>query len=164
MVSDEQVRWIALFFLYSLMDEKIALQSAHKAIASLKARGHGDTPRSNVDADTDDAPVARSGGAKVAIVRAVKKVWDQQRKSMPKNRPVVMPESAWILPDHVDIAPWAKFQKDAADEQVIAVVLSRILGFSDQDIAEGLNVSLGTVRYRIGKGIRQLGSVAKTRA
>jgi len=144
MVNDEQVRWIALFFLYALMDEKIALQSAHKAIASLKAKGYGgDTP---------------------AVVRAVKKVWDQQRKSMSKNRLAIAPESGWVLPDHVDIAPWAKFQKDAADDQVIAVVLSRILGFSDQDIAEGLNVSLGTVRYRIGKGIRQLGSVAKTRA
>ena len=31
------------------------------------------------------------------------------------------------------------------------------LGFSDQEIAAGLGVTAGTVRYRVGRGLRHLG-------
>ncbi len=41
--------------------------------------------------------------------------------------------------------------------EVEAVLLSKILGFSDNEIAEGLGVTSGTVRYRIGRGLRHLG-------
>lgn len=147
MISDEQVRWIALFFLFSFMDEKTALHSAHKAIAHLKA-SRGSKPEETV--------------SNVAIIRSLKKTWEQQRKALPRNHVPVMPEHSWILPAQTDVSPWAKFQKDSSPEQLITVILSKVLRFTDHEIAEGLNISLGTARYRIGKGIRQLGSVMRT--
>lgn len=150
MITDEQVRWIALFFLFSFMDESLALQSAHKTIAQLKATG----------VLKNGMPTGESV-SNVALIRALRKILEQQKKSLPRNRTVVPPDNAWIPPDHMDMGPWAKFQKAAAPEQLVAVILSRILKFKDHEIAEGLNVSLGTARYRIGKGVRQLGSFTR---
>lgn len=146
MITDEQVRWIALFFLFSFMEESSALQAAQRVIAQVKA----------------SAPKDATSVSNISIIRALRKTWDQQKKSQSRNRTVVPPDHAWILPDHMDIGPWAKFQKEAASEQLLAVILSKVLKFSDQEIAEGLNISLGTARYRIGKGIRQLGLVTKS--
>ena len=141
-MSDEQVRWIALFFLFSSMDEKVAIQSAQKAIAQLK-----------------------SAGAKMItpalIIRTSRKILEHYHQSPMRNRAPVIPQGVWTLPPHFDMTSWMKFQKDAAPEQVVAVIFSKILGFNDVDIAEGLGISLGTARYRVGKGIRQLGTLMK---
>jgi DNA-directed RNA polymerase specialized sigma24 family protein len=141
MMTDEQVRSVALFFLFSSMDEKVAIQSAQKAIAHLKA-GDQLTPS--------------------AIIRTTKKLYDQYLRSPQRSRATIIPEHAWILPEHVDMTAWAKFQKDAAPEQVVAVIYSKLLGYTDQQVAEGLGLSIGTTRYRVGKGTRQLGSIMKS--
>jgi hypothetical protein len=152
---DEQVRRIALFFLFSLMDEKVALQAAHKTIAGLKAAG--EAVSGSVTHDFTSTSGSSSATSAITIIAALRKMHDQHRKLVPRNRPLMIPNSAWSLPENVDAEAWIKFQKDSADTEIVAVVLSKILSYSDQDIAEGLNVSLGTARYRIGKGVRQLG-------
>lgn len=150
MITDEQVRAIALFFLFALMDEKIALRAAEKAVASLKAT-HGRAPGSENAAKVEDH----------SLIRAVKKSFDQHVKLAPRNRAVSVPDSMWKLPSGFDaktgIQAWTRFQQDSGENEIVAVIFSRVLGFRDEDIADGLNVSLGTARYRIGKGMRQLG-------
>jgi hypothetical protein len=145
MVADEQVRRIALFFLFSLMDEKMALQAAHTAIAQLKA-AH---------------PPGRNGEeteiSSREVIRLCRKIAAQYRKLLPRNRPMTLPSSAWNLPKDIDLATWVRFQKDASDEEIIALVLAKILGYSEDEVAKGLEVSPGTVRFRIGKAVRQLG-------
>ena len=143
MVTDEQVRWIALFFLFSSMDETHAIQSAQKVIVQLKAHG------------------SPSSLTRIEILKAIRKVWDAYLKTPTRRRSPGVPEHSWRLPDHIEIAPWVKFQKDASSEQVTAVVLTKILGFSESEIAEGFGLSLGTSRYRVSRGVKQLGSVMK---
>lgn len=150
MVTDEQVRWIALFFLFSLMDEKVALQAAHKSIAHLKA---------TTSASLDPA----SSEAKVILIRTMLKDLEQYRKVISRQKITPVTEATWSLPDQFDLTAWAKFQKDASESEVVAVVLSRILGVSDSELAEGLGVTMGTARYRVGKGIRHLGSHLRVR-
>ena len=146
MLNDEQARGIALFFLFSLMDEKIALQAAHKAVASAKATA----PR------PDRAP------ADDVIIKILKKNFDVHRRLLARNRPTEMPTS-WILPNGVTAAGWSRFHKDSSDGEIIAVVLSKVLGYSDESVAEGLGVSIGTLKYRVGKGVKQLGvALSKT--
>ena len=147
---DEQVRRIALFFLFSLMDEKVALQAAQKTIAGLKAAGKSTNP---IGSEATSIPALPA----TTIIATLRKMHDQHRKLVPRNRPLMIPSESWQLPAHVDAEAWIGFQKDSADTEIVAVVLSKILGYSDQDVAEGLNVSLGTARYRIGKGVKQLG-------
>ena len=66
-------------------------------------------------------------------------------------------EAGFILPPELDINVWMSFVGQGEPTEVEAVLLSKILGFSDEDIAEGLGVTAGTVRYRIGRGLRHLG-------
>lgn len=144
MVSDSDTRAIALFFLFAFMEEKVALQAAHKAVASLKSR--------------------TASGAKVGrddLIEVLRKQFDQHRKLAPRNQTSAPPETAWRIPAGLDTVAWSKFQKEAGENEIIAVTLSRILGFTDEDIAGGLGISLGSARYRIGKGMRQLGLILK---
>ena len=146
MITDEQLRWIALFFLFTLLDEKAAVAAAESAAAQIKAQ----PPR---------GPLVEESMQRVALIRIFKKTFDHSRKALPRNR--VTPTAntdLWQWPASLDPQAWIRFQKDADDGEVIAVVLSRILNFADYEIAEGLTISVGTARYRIGKGMRGLGA------
>lgn len=140
MLSDDRVQRITIFFLFAIMDEKIALQAAHRAIAQLKTVGQG---------EPDDANTAR----------VLSQTFNSHRKLLPRNRPATMPETAWRLPNGIDISIWSKFHRDASDAEVIALIMSKFLGLDVPAIAKGLSVSQGTVRYRIGKAIKHLGVV-----
>lgn len=142
MVADEQVRLIALFFLFSLMDEKVALEATHKVVAQLKAAGARGQRGPTVEAD---------------LIRVLRKTHDHHRKIAHRNRSPGVSEEAWTT--FAETATWAKFQRDVSENELIAVLLSKILGFKEESIADGLGISIGTVRYRVGKAIRALGHV-----
>lgn len=60
-------------------------------------------------------------------------------------------------PQEVDLQVWANFLQTGEPTEVEAVLFSKILNFSEVEIAEGLGVTTGTVRYRVGRGLRHLG-------
>lgn len=141
----EQVREIGLFFLLGFMDERVALAAAARSVARLKA--------------------LYEGGGQVTpgdFVKICRESWKAFRKQIPRNQPLTTPTTGWILPAGFDILIWTRYQKDAADEDVMAILFSLVLGISDDDLAEGFRTSVGTVRYRLGKGVRQLGLVVRS--
>lgn len=142
MITEEDVRRIALFFLFALSDEKSALQAAQKTVAQLKAKSAG----SNAD-----------------LIRTLRKAFEHQQKLGLRAPNVPLSESVCQLPPDVELRAWLKFKKDASEQEIVALVLAKILGFSEDDIARGLDVSIGTVHYRVGKGTRQLGTAMKAR-
>lgn len=143
MVSSDQAREIALFYLLSLMDEKLALSAAHKSIAQLKAM----KPREDGTHDRAD------------VARLLRKGFDTHRKQLSRNRPTEMSEALLGFPEGTDLATWQKFYRSSSDAEVTAVVLARVLGYPEAALAEGFNVSAGTMKYRVAKGVRQLGNV-----
>ncbi len=143
MVSSDQAREIALFYLLSLMDEKLALSAAHKSIAQLKAM----------------KPLENGTHDRVDVARILRKGFDTHRKMLQRNRPTEMSERILWFPDGTDFATWQKFYRSSSDAEVTAIVLTRILGFPEAAVAEGFNVSSGTMKYRVAKGTRQLGNV-----
>lgn len=146
MVTDEQVRRIALFFLFSLMDEKTALHAAGRVIASVKAAYPAGKPQTISNSE---------------LIKSCWGQWPQHRKlARTHANSAPIPSSAWALPERADLGPWMKFHRSAADEEIVAVTLINILGFSENEVAHGLNVSVGTVRYRVGNAIRRLGASA----
>lgn len=146
--EQSRVRDIGLFFLLGLMDERTALNAAGRVIAQLKAQ-HGE--RFHL------VPPA-------ILIRACRAAWKAFRKGVPRNQPIEIPQTAWVFPvtpQAVDITAWGRYQKDASDDDVMALLFSHVLGFSDTDLAEGFQTSVGTIRYRLGKGVRQLGLVVR---
>lgn len=147
----EQAREIGLFFLLGLMEERVALSAASRAIAQLKAEfselSRKDREREAVSVD--------------AVIKVCRTSWKTHRKQIPRNKVSIAPAEAWKIPDGVDLAVWIRYQKDAPDDDIMAVLFSLVLGISDEDLAEGFQTSVGTIRYRLGKGVRQLGLVAR---
>ncbi|MES2856359.1 MAG: hypothetical protein V4692_10880 [Bdellovibrionota bacterium] len=141
--QDERARRIALFFLFSLADERVAFQAAHKAVASLKASSAKASNELGVD-----------------HIRLLKKIYDKHKTLLERESLAnAVPPTSWQLAPGVSAATWLRFRKNAADQEVIALVLSKIVGFDDESVARGLGVSVGTIRYRVGKALRQLGSM-----
>jgi DNA-directed RNA polymerase specialized sigma24 family protein len=60
-------------------------------------------------------------------------------------------------PKDFDLQVWAGFLQTGEATEIEAVLFSKILNFSEEEIAEGLGVTTGTVRYRVGRGLRHLG-------
>ncbi len=142
MISDEQVRRIALFFFLSLMDEKAALQASDKAVAQLKSKN---------ESALDDQ----------ALIRVLWQNFEQSAKQMDRRPARGAPETSWASSSPVSFRPWIKFHQEAGKNELVAVLLSRVLGFKEESIASGLGVSLGTARHRISKGMRLLSAHVK---
>lgn len=147
----EQTREIGLFFLLGLMEERVALSAASRAIAQLKAE-FSEISRK----DREHQPIAVG-----AIIRVCRESWKTHRKQIPRNQVNVPPSDAWVVPPKIDLTVWTRYQKDAPDEDIMTVLFSLVLGISDDDLAEGFQTSTGTIRYRLGKGVRQIGLIGR---
>ncbi|HVK61137.1 MAG TPA: hypothetical protein VM432_06285 [Bdellovibrionales bacterium] len=139
--QDERARKIALFFLFSLADERVALHAAHKAIAQFKASSN---ESAKIDAET---------------IKALRKIYEKHKGQLHRESIAnAVPPSSWNLPAGVSANAWLRFHKNSSEQEIVALVLSKILALDEDDVAQGLGVSPGTVRYRVGKALRQLGS------
>ena len=66
-------------------------------------------------------------------------------------------EKGFVLPKGFDMQGWQNFITNSDIQEVEAVLLSRILHLPDEEVAQGLGVTVGTIRYRVGRGLRALG-------
>jgi hypothetical protein len=137
---------VAIFFFYALLDEHLAMKAAERTVARLKGRLHG------IPIDDPEAHVA--------ILRACANQFERCKDQISKGKSALTFESGWKLPDHTDLALWTRFHKNASDEELLALLFSRVMGFSNLEIAHGLGISEGTASYRVGKAIRHLGSAS----
>ena len=64
-----------------------------------------------------------------------------------------------LFPSGSDWGAWFSFRRNAEPEEFYAVLWARILNFPLEDVAHSLNISVGTLKYRIGHGLRNLGQL-----
>lgn len=133
---------IAMFFFFALLDEKKAIGATSKAIKEFR----------KLHAKKPEIPV------NIHIIQASLKIWSKHHVDFYKGRQNLSFSSEWILPQGFDLNPWKEFQKNAPEVELIAVIWSKILKISEKEIAIAQNLSEGTLRYRIGKGLALLGS------
>lgn len=145
-MTEADVQSIALFFYFSLLDDQKAIEASSQALALCRAR-------------LKRNPELKSS---VAIVSATKTVWDKFKVRVARGRPNTTVESGWLIPEHVDMGPWREFQKSASEDELLTVIWSKILKLDDNDISEGLGITQGTIRYRLGRALRKLGSMTHT--
>ncbi|MCB0406766.1 MAG: hypothetical protein KDD34_01105 [Bdellovibrionales bacterium] len=148
MISEAQLRSIAIFYFYSLQDEKLATQASAKTIAQLKLRQKEEN-LSNQELSP-------------ALVSATLKNWKILKKNIRSTQSAVSEEAGWIVPAGTDLGAWRQFRKEANEEEFLAVIWSLILGMKDETISKGLGVTVGTVRHRVGKGLKLLGTMVNT--
>ena len=144
-MTENDVKSIALFFYFALLDDQKAIEAASQALALGRARKQRN-------------PELKSS---VALVAATKTVWDKFKARVARGRPNTTIESGWLIPDGVDLGPWREFQKSASEDELLTVIWSKILKIEDDDISEGLGITQGTIRYRLGRALRKLGSMTQ---
>ncbi len=145
MLSEAQIRSVCLFYFFVLLDESEALTWTLKTIGKFSKAKTG-----NQGQEVEWAS---------EMVYLTHESWRQlQKKGYGLGSPVSY-EAGFLVPSDVDLGIWKQFRKEAESDEFLAVIWSKILGVSDADMAKGLAITLGTVRHRVGRGLRHLGSL-----
>jgi hypothetical protein len=131
---------VARYFFFSSLDENLSYSASLKVLAELNSHNY---------LDAEHRPY---------WIRALHRWKGKLKHVKARAWPGASREArGFALPAGLDIAVWASFLAAADAGESEAVLLSRVLGFSDEEIAFGLDVTEGTVRYRVGRGLRHLG-------
>jgi hypothetical protein len=144
---DEQIKGISLFFFFALLDENKAMTAATRAVDLFFSR-----MRKNPQSKPN-----------VMLVYVTLFVWQKMKGNFLRGRPHYSTESGWHLPANLDDSPWKQFQKEASEDELLSVIWSQILKISEDEISYALGVSDGTIRYRIGRSLRKLGSMISSK-
>ncbi len=142
-MAEVDAKSISLFFFFALLDEARAIEATTAAIKNYKQR-------------LSKNPQIR---AAVATVAATYQIWDKNRNRFARGRHNFNSDSGWQFPENLDLGAWKEFQKTAQEDEFLALIWSQILKISDEDIALGLGISTGTLRYRTGRALRKLGQL-----
>lgn len=142
-MNEKDIRSIAMFFFFALLDNKRALDLTGQSLLFCQQK-------------KEKSPNTKND---VLVVTATSKFWNKSQKSLIRGMPYLTSDGGWVLPEKVDIGPWREFQKNATHDELLIVIWSKILGISFADISEALGVTEGTLRYRMARALRKLGAM-----
>jgi hypothetical protein len=131
---------VAKYFFFTALDERISFTASLRVLSELKAKNWMDA------------------GHKARWIETLSKWHPRLQNFSPRNWSDVPSDKGFVFPRHIDLSLWISFQSAGRPDEIEAVLFSKVLGFSDEEIADGLGVSPGTVRYRVGRGLRHLGA------
>lgn len=144
-MTSEMIGTISRFFFLSLLDESAAFSAATKTLQIWRAR------------------LSRSSHPDIMgeslLVATLFQQWQLLHKATQAGQPLVFSTEDWQLPPGLDLGPWLEFRKEALPEEFFAVLMVKVLGFSVDGTAQGLEVSEGTITHRLARGLRRLGLV-----
>lgn len=130
---------VAKYFYFLSLDEQIAVGASFRVLSEIKAQGFM-------------APEHRPHWIEQAHR------YRDKIKKMPKREWIHSTgEKGFIFPKGFDLSGWINFLNNGDLQEVEAVLLSRILLIPEEEVATALGVSVGTVRYRVGRGLRVMG-------
>jgi hypothetical protein len=142
MVDSSVMRAVSLYFFLSVPDEKKAHTASLMALSKIRR-----------------LPTTKNKSLIIHVLHGLK---SKAPKLRVHHWPFKKEEKAWVVSEALDLQAWWSFTARADQVESEAVLLSRVLGFTDSEIAAGLGVTDGTVRYRVGRGLRVLGGLAGT--
>lgn len=143
MLSPAQIEKVGLFFALALLNQKQATLAAGKVVASFKVA----------------ALLKKSKQVEANDVQLIGKCCSVLKKYSSNGAPIDIGEG--FLRRAIDLGPWQRFRKEAEADEFLALLLHRILGFSEDDISRALGVTPGTIHYRTSKGAVHLGLLAR---
>jgi len=136
------IRDISLFFFFCLLDEEKAYEFSSRAVDE-----YFELKRKNP-----------SEKVQVLVVKSTFKIWKKFSSKIQRGRPQMTKQLGWTWPHDINFGPWMEFQKNAIWDEFIVSVWAFFLKYSDEEIAQGLEMTSGTIRYRLGHALKKLGS------
>ncbi len=130
---------VAKYFYFLSLDEQVAVGTSFRVLSEIKSQGYMDLSHR-------------------AQWIALAHRYRDKIKKIPRREWVLSPgEKGFSFPKGFDTSGWINFLNNGDVQEVEAVLLSRILNLPDEEVAAGLGVTIGTVRYRVGRGLRAMG-------
>lgn len=130
---------VAKYFYFLSLDEQVTVGACFRVLGDVKAQGYME-------------PAHRAQWIRIAHH------YRDKIKKLPRRNWNLSPgEKGFLFPKGFDISGWINFLNNGDLQEVEAVLLSRILCLPDEEVAAGLGVTVGTVRYRVGRGLRAMG-------
>lgn len=142
-MTSEHIRTIALFFFFCFLDERRAIEATTQAVQKFDEK-----LKSNSGVDTE-----------TLVVSVTHKIWSKYHGKVSRGRPSFSTDSGWLVPEALDLGAWKEFQKTAQEDEFLSVIWLYILKIPESKISDALGVSQGTLRFRVGKGLRKLGAL-----
>lgn len=146
-MTENDVRAIALFFFYALLDDQKAIEAGARALNLAK-----DIKRKNTNISTS-----------LALITATDQVWKKEEAEARRQFAIRSLNKGWALPDGTDLSPWRDFHKQSTGDEISVVIWSKILGLPESEIALALELPEGTIRYRVNHALRKLGDLTSSR-
>jgi hypothetical protein len=131
------VRSTALFSFLSLYSDRQAMKVCRKILEGLKKSPEQDFEKQ--------------------FVRLSFKTWSKNSSS---NGDLRVSHKIWKAPRQLNMAAWMEFHQKSSEEEFLTVLWAKVIGISEEAIAGGMDISAGTVSYRLGRGIRLLGELS----
>lgn len=142
-MDEKAIREIALFFFFCLLDEERAYQLASKA----------------VDVYVDLREKNALAPSEQLVVKATNEIFLNHQSSVHRGSPRVSKKFGFDWPNQLNLGPWIEFQKQSHWDDLTVFIWSLILGYKDKDVAEALDLSAGTIRYRNDLSLKRLGEI-----
>lgn len=155
-MSDESIKVSALFYFLITLDDKIATEAAAKTLKLFNQKFN--PPTSKQIKFIPRESLSPSEEMK-ALIQLCLQEWRQIKTHFQKERIQIINTKSLHWPEHIDLSPWKEFQKQAPEQELIAVTWVHVLGVSESLLASALNQSEGTIRYRVGNGLSLLGQL-----
>jgi hypothetical protein len=128
------IRSTALFFYLNLFDPKLAFAASQRTLSAWRDRG--------TNRRSDVIPIAQ---------KTLKHLSSLKFFGL-ENAP-----GEFELPKNLHLDAWRELKKRVDWAEYDAILWSQVLGFTDEELAEGFGVSPGTIRHRVGRALRELG-------
>lgn len=144
-MNESDIKAIALFSYFAFLDDNRAMDAASRTFVLAMGK-----IKKNKILKSDQA-----------VVWASYKVWKEQNGQLLRGHPSPTDGNKWVLPKQFDLGPWKDFQKNATKDELLVVIWSKIIGINDEDISQALGITEGTVRYRLARALRKLGSMTQ---
>lgn len=143
-MESAEIRSLVLFFFFAFLDEKLALECAGETYAKLnhQMKKH---PHQNRQETLWSLTYQM-------FLRTNKKI----KKSFQPN--TVRTDLSETIQGPIGLGAWREFQKAIDSEELVVVIYRQILNLTDQQVAACMNITEGTVRYRLGKALPRLGA------
>lgn len=132
---------LAQFFFLSTLDEEMAALFSRRAAGEFLRKGR-------------DASEPLSDRTFVQVCYfSLKKLWSE---GLSDQAFTVTYQKGWAFPEPVDLASWAAFRRQADLEEFTAVLFLRVLKIPENSVSQALGVTVGTLRFRLARGLRSL--------
>lgn len=141
-MTEESLRSVSLFFFFAFMEDGLAVPAAQQAHRVLKQNSSHENSRS----------------ASIRLVQVTAEILEKVGRHRPPSALTEDPVG-WRLPEGMAWQPWREFHRQATEEELPILIWCMILGIPEREVAVAIGLPEGTIRHRLGRGLRKLGGL-----